>query len=107
MMIVCIFNTHFSVIDSNTKLKTNKNIEELNNTINNLIEYSTPCSIKEKLYIHCGFHQSLNPFLQRWSLVKGTDKPHTKKLFVNQVSDKYCIQNIYKFCDLIERQTIQ
>ena len=49
MIIVGIFNTHFSVIDSNTKLKTNKNIEELNNTINNLIEYSTPCSIKEKL----------------------------------------------------------
>lgn len=40
------FNTRFSVIDSITKLKTNRNIEELNNTINNLIEHSTPCSIK-------------------------------------------------------------
>lgn len=48
MIIVGIFNSCFSVVDSNTKLKTNKNIEELNNTINNLIEYSTPCSIKKK-----------------------------------------------------------
>lgn len=97
MIIVGDLNTRFSVIDSITKLKTNRSIEELSNTINNLIEHSTPCSIKEKLYIHCGFHQSLNPFLQRWSLIKGTDKPHTKKLFVNHVSDKYCIRIYINF----------